>query len=204
MAVCVVAYGVLKQGQQPKPRGGDHFNEVYAASTSASPVRPTCRSASIHLASSVSTISSSQAVMLERRRSSGSSFTSLQWRPLLLTIVFLLDVISWHICEVTNINGHLVYNQTWFNVLADRFILEKLLDRLRDRQYVDFQEITKEGTKAAAADVELFLKEKTVWAEWGGLKKTLAGIGYFLWFWISYGIFYGIAAFLGSFLRGGF
>jgi hypothetical protein len=46
------------------------------------------------------------------------------------------------------------------------------------------------------------LKEKTIWAEWGGFKKTLAGIGYFLWFWISYGIFYGIAAFLGSFLRG--
>jgi hypothetical protein len=122
-------------------------------------------------------------------------------QTLLLTVVFLLDVISWHICEVTNINGHTVYNQTWFNVLADRFVFEKLLDRLRDRQNVDFQEIIREGTKAAAADVELFLKEKTVWAEWGGFKKTLAGIGYFLWFWVSYGIFYGIAAFLGSFLR---
>ena len=55
-------------------------------------------------------------------------------QTLLLTVVFLLDVISWHICEVTNINGHVVYNQTWFNVLADRFIFEKLLDRLRDRQ----------------------------------------------------------------------
>jgi hypothetical protein len=131
--------------------------------------------------------------------------SNTQTRTLLLTVVFLLDVVSWHLCEAINLNGHLVYNQTWFNTLADRFIFEKLLDRFRDRQHIDFQEITKEGTKLASADVEVYLKDNTIWAEWGWLKKTLAGAGYFLWFWISYGIFYGIAAFIGStFGRNGF
>lgn len=46
--------------------------------------------------------------------------------------IFLLDVVSWHLCQVVNINGNLVYNQTWFNVLADRLIFEKLLGRFRD------------------------------------------------------------------------
>ncbi|MGL3104910.1 hypothetical protein [Bradyrhizobium sp. BR 1432] len=77
-------------------------------------------------------------------------------RTLLLVVVFLLDIVSWHLCQVVNINGSLVYNQTWFNVLADRFIFEKLLDRFRDREHIDFQEIIKEGTKSASADVELF------------------------------------------------
>ena len=99
-----------------------------------------------------------------------------QTRTLLLTIVFLFDVVSWHLCQVVNINGHLVYNQTWFNTLADRFIFEKLLDRFRERQHIE-QEITQEGTKAAASDVEVYLKGHTVWAEWGWIKKTLAGIG---------------------------
>ena len=38
-------------------------------------------------------------------------------RSLLLVGIFLLDVVSWHLCEVVNVNGHLAYNQTWFNVL---------------------------------------------------------------------------------------
>jgi hypothetical protein len=103
-------------------------------------------------------------------------------QTLLLTIVFLLDVISWHICEVTNINGHLVYNQTWFNVLADRFILEKLLDRLRDRQHVDFQEITKEGTKAAAADVSYFWRKRPFGPNGAASKKLLLGSATFFGF----------------------
>ena len=120
---------------------------------------------------------------------------------ILITAVFLVDVASWHLCEVMNITGNLVYNQTWFNTLANRFIFEKILDRFRDRAQIDFQLIVQEGTKAASADIAVFLKANTTWSEWGGFKRTLAGIGYFLWFWISYGIFYGIAGSIGAAIR---
>jgi hypothetical protein len=119
-------------------------------------------------------------------------------------MVFMFDVVSWHICEVTNINAHVVYNQTWFNVLADRFTLEKPLDRVRDRERVDFPELIKEGTKAAGADIDKFLSETTVWAHWGGFKKSLAGGGLFVWYWVSYGLFYGFAFLAGSTLRSGY
>lgn len=120
---------------------------------------------------------------------------------ILITAVFLLDVASWHLCEVMNITGNTVYNQTWFNVLANRFIFQRILERFRDRQHIDFDSIVQEGTKAAGADVAVFLKDNTIWSEWGGFKKTMAGIGYFLWYWISYGIFYGIAGAIGTALK---
>jgi hypothetical protein len=49
----------------------------------------------------------------------------------------------------------------------------------------------------------VFLRATAFWAEWGWFKKSALGLGYFLWFWISYGIFYGIAGMAGSALEGG-
>lgn len=121
---------------------------------------------------------------------------------ILITAVFLLDVASWHLCEVIGLTGNIVYNQTWFNVLANRFITQKILEKFRDREQIDFEVIVREGTKAAGADMAVFLKESTVWAEWGGFRRTLLGVGLFLWHWISYGIFYGIAGAIGTTLRG--
>jgi hypothetical protein len=122
-------------------------------------------------------------------------------RTILITGVFLLDVASWHLCEVMNITGNIVYNQTWFNVLANRFIFQKVLERFRDREHIDFESIVKEGTKAAGEDIAVYLKDTTNWSEWGVFKKTVAGIGHFLWYWISYGIFYGIAGVIGTTLK---
>jgi len=122
-------------------------------------------------------------------------------QTLLITGIFMIDVVSWHLCEVIGVHSNLVYNQTWFNVLADRFTFEKLLDRFRDRQFIDFPELVREGTQAARADIDLFLQEKTIWAGWGWFRKTLAGAGYFLWYWISYGIFYWIAAAVANILH---
>jgi hypothetical protein len=107
---------------------------------------------------------------------------------LLATGVFLLDVASWNLSQVLTISANEAYNRAWFNTLADRFIFEKLLDRFRNQEHVDFQEIVKEGTVAAREDVQLSLRDNTVWAEWRWFKKSLAGVGYYLWFWISYGI----------------
>jgi hypothetical protein len=120
----------------------------------------------------------------------------------LITAVFLLDVASWHLFEVIGLTGNIVYNQTWFNVLANRFITQKILERFRDREHIDFESIVQEGTKAAAADVSIFLKDTTVWSDWGGFKKSMAGLGLFIWYWISYGIFYGVAGTIGIALRG--
>jgi hypothetical protein len=121
---------------------------------------------------------------------------------ILIPAVFLLDVASWHLCEVVGLTGNLVYNQTWFNVLANRFITQKILENFRDKQHIDFETIVQEGTKAAGADVAVFLKDSTVWSEWGGFKRSLLGAGLFLWHWINYGIFYGMAGAIGSTLRG--
>jgi hypothetical protein len=120
----------------------------------------------------------------------------------LITAVFLLDVASWHLCEVVSMTGNIVYNQTWLNVLANRFITQNILEKFRDRQTIDFETIVQEGTKAAGADVAVFLKDHTMWSEWGTFKKSLAGIGLFLMHWVSYGIFYGIAGTIGTALRG--
>jgi hypothetical protein len=47
-------------------------------------------------------------------------------------------------------------------------------------------------------------KGGTVWYEWGGLRKFLLGVGHFLWYWLSYGIFYGIAGAIGTSMRSTF
>jgi hypothetical protein len=47
---------------------------------------------------------------------------------ILITAVFLLDVASWHLAQVVGLTGNIVYNQTWFNVLANRFITQKILE----------------------------------------------------------------------------
>jgi hypothetical protein len=112
-------------------------------------------------------------------------------------------VASWHLCEVMNITGNVVYNQTWFNVLANRLITQKILEKFADRQHIDFDSIVQEGTEAARADIATYLKDNTLWSEWGTFKRSMAGAGLFLWFWISYGIFYGIAGFIGSAIKGG-
>jgi hypothetical protein len=117
---------------------------------------------------------------------------------ILLTMVFLLDVVSWHLTEVVLIGGNGIYNRVWFDTLADRFILEKLFNRIKYRENVDFSELVKEGTAASKEDVERYVRDNTLWGEWSTFKKVLAGMAYFIWFWISYGIFYGIAGFLGS------
>ena len=121
---------------------------------------------------------------------------------ILVTAVFLIDVASWHLCEAVGLAGNAVYNHVWFDTLANRFIFEKLADRLKYKQPFEVPELIKEGTTAAKEDIERFVRDGTIWAQWGGFRKTLHGIGYFLWWWISYGIFYGIAGALGQSIRG--
>ncbi|MGL3109564.1 hypothetical protein [Bradyrhizobium sp. BR 1432] len=80
--------------------------------------------------------------------------------------------------------------------------MEKLLNRVRDRQPIEFEQISQEGTRAATEDVNTFLKDNTLWSEWGGFRKGLLGLGYYLWFWLQYDLFYGAAGWIGSSLRG--
>lgn len=118
-----------------------------------------------------------------------------------LMLVFLLDVASFHILQVVTISSEGVYTRVWHDTLANRIFYQKLFDKIRDREQVDVELLFKEATTASGADIKLFLKETTLWSEWGGFKKTLAGIWSYLWLWISYGIFYGIAGWLGTVMR---
>ena len=110
----------------------------------------------------------------------------------------MLDVASWHVNQVVLFGAEETYNKLWFNTLTDRFIIEKLLDRMRGGQHIDFEGVTREASVAAKADIETNLKDNTLWYEWGSFKRTAAGVGHFLWAWIGYGLFYGLAGFLGS------
>jgi hypothetical protein len=122
-------------------------------------------------------------------------------RSILVAVVFLLDVVSWHLCEAVSIVGNSIYQHVWFDTLTNRFVFEKATDRVKRGQPVDVPALIKEGTAAAVEDLERFVRDGTYSAGWGGFKKTLHGIGYFLWWWISYGIFYGLAAVVGESMR---
>lgn len=98
-------------------------------------------------------------------------------------------------------SGHTVYNRIWHDTLSNRLAFEKMVEHYRSQRTIDVGEIVKEGTVAAREDLATFLRDSTVWFEWGWFRKTLMGTGHFLWFWISYGIFYGLAGALGSALR---
>jgi hypothetical protein len=122
----------------------------------------------------------------------------------LLMIVFLLDVASYQIVQVVTISAESVYARVWADTLTNRLFYEKLFEKIRAHEHVDVDVLFKEATKSSAVDVKVFLKDTTVWSEWGGFKQTLAGIWNFLWLWISYGIFYGIAGWMGTAMRSSF
>lgn len=120
---------------------------------------------------------------------------------ILLMLVFLVDVASYHMLQALTITTESVYSRVWGDTLTNRLFYEKLFDKIRDREQVDVPLLFKEATKDAAADVETFLKDSTLWAEWGWFKKKLAGVWSFVWLWISYGLFYGAAGIIGGSIR---
>jgi hypothetical protein len=67
---------------------------------------------------------------------------------ILAAAVFLLDVASWHICTVSGVGTESLYDRLWFNTLTNRFTFEKILDRFRDGEHIDFEAITKESSVA--------------------------------------------------------
>lgn len=124
--------------------------------------------------------------------------SDLRTRSILVTIIFVLDALSWHLCEVIMFSGNSVYNRVWHDTLSNRLAFEKLVERYRSQQQIDVGEVVKEGTASAREDIAVYLRDTVVWYDWGWFKKTLMGAGHFLWFWVSYGIFYGLAGVLGS------
>lgn len=122
-------------------------------------------------------------------------------RSILVAVVFLLDVVSWHLCEAMGLTGAAVSNEAWFDTLTNRFILEKLADRIKYKETVEIPALIKEGLKAANEDLERFVRDGTYWYGWGVFKKTLHGAAYFIWWWVSYGIFYGLAGAIGESMR---
>jgi len=117
---------------------------------------------------------------------------------ILLMLVFLIDVASYQILQVVTISNETVYARVWKDTLTNRLFYEKAFDKIRDREHVDVDSLFKEATLGSTADVKAFLKDTTVWSEWGGFKQALMGMWSYLWLWISYAIFYGIAGWIGE------
>jgi hypothetical protein len=90
------------------------------------------------------------------------------------------------------------------DTLTHRFFYEYLLDRVKSKQNIDVPELIKESTTAANEDIARYLRDGTVWYEWGGFRKSLLGVGHFIWYCLSYGIFYGIAGAIGTSMRSTF
>lgn len=122
-------------------------------------------------------------------------------RTILVSLVFVLDATSWHLSQVALIAADGVYSRFWHDMLSNRFFYERLLDKFRDKEFVDVQALFKEGTVAAREDIKKYLTDETAWYQWGWFKRTLAGTWSFAWMWISYGIFYGLAGALGTSMR---
>jgi hypothetical protein len=120
---------------------------------------------------------------------------------ILLMLVFLVDVVSYQIIQVLTISAEGVYTRVWRDTLTNRFFYEKLFEKIRGREHVDVDALFKDASVRSAQDINAFLKDTTVWSEWGGLKKTMMGIWSFVWLWISYAIFYGIAGWIGESIR---
>jgi hypothetical protein len=117
---------------------------------------------------------------------------------ILLMIVFLIDVASYQILQVITISNETVYARAWKDTLTNRLFYEKLFEKIRDRENVDVDSLFKEATIRSTEDINTFLKDTTVWSEWGKFKQALMGVWSFLWLWISYAIFYGIAGWIGE------
>jgi len=113
-------------------------------------------------------------------------------------LVFLIDVASYIIMQVVTISTESVYARVWRDTLTNRFFYERLFEKLRDRDHVDVDALFKDATVRSAEDIKVFLKDTTVWFEWGRFKQTMAGIWSFLWLWISCAIFYGVAGLIGT------
>lgn len=110
-------------------------------------------------------------------------------QTILLTVVFLLDVVSWHLCQVIEMSAEGVYNRVWIDTLQDRFFIDGLLEDVRAGLGVNVAHQREESSRQTREDVERFAESATLWFRWGGFRKTLLGIAYFLWFWLSYAIF---------------
>lgn len=122
-------------------------------------------------------------------------------QTILLTLVFLIDVVSWHLCQIIYWASEGVYNRVWANTLQDRFFVDGILEDVRAGAGVNVEHQRKESMRQTREDLENFVEGATIWFRWGGFRKTLLGIGHFLWFWISYALFYGCAAFVGGAFR---
>lgn len=122
-------------------------------------------------------------------------------QAVLITLVFLMDVVSWHLCQMIYLTGEGIYNRVWANTLQDRFFIDGILEDVRAGGGVNVAHQREESRRQTLDDIENFAESATIWFRWGGFRKTLLGIGHFLWFWISYALFYGCAAFVGSAFR---
>jgi hypothetical protein len=87
---------------------------------------------------------------------------------ILTTLVFLIDVATYHLLQVMVISNESVYSRVWRDTLANRFFYQKLLEDFRDRQHVDVEALFKQATARSGEDIKTYPRDATFWSEWGG------------------------------------
>jgi hypothetical protein len=117
---------------------------------------------------------------------------------ILTTLVFLIDVATYHVLQVLIVTTEGVYTRVWKDTLTNRFFYECLFEKIRDREHVDVDALFKEARVRSTEDIKTYLNDTTFWFGWGGFKKTLMGVWSFTWLWISYALFYGAAGWIGE------
>lgn len=100
-------------------------------------------------------------------------------RAILITLLFAIDALSWHLIEYTSYATNSVYNRVWHDTLSNRMAMEALVETYRAGGQINIGGLVKEGTEAARLDIEKFFRENTAWYDWAGSKRPLWAPGDF-------------------------
>lgn len=119
-----------------------------------------------------------------------------------LFLIFIIDVATANLIRTHSLLTDELYRRQWHDTLTDRFFYELTFERIRLGEQIYPDSLFKEATKLAEEDIIKYQKDSMISAEIGGLGKTITSVGTYVWQWVSYGTFYGIAWFVGAILRG--
>lgn len=118
-----------------------------------------------------------------------------------LLIIFIVDVSTYNLVQVATYSADSVYTRQWFDTLTNRLFFGRLLNAVKEGSHIDTDYMFREATKESAADVTKFREDEDLKIQLGGFSKFMLSVWSYIWLCLSYGLFYGAAAFVGGALR---
>ena len=112
-------------------------------------------------------------------------------------LIVAIDIASQSVVQAAGLAADTVYARQWHDTLTNRFFYEKLIEAVRAGRHVDVDEMFKEATVAARADIKIYDDDQAFKSELGGFSKAAISIWTFVWQWLRFGCFYGAAYALG-------